>query len=126
MRNVIYIFVVFLISGCAAKMPPKADLIDSIPVVKIGDSSNTEADHIVYIPKNTEFPVVFSLKGTLLNSEVNSTAMTSFSKDLYLYKYWSSLDGKKWEHSHKLLKVQPSGGFDKSGGTVEVKLDFAN
>lgn len=103
---------------------PKASLIDTVPVVKIGEVGGTPEDHIVFIPANTEFPVHFSLKGTIFNNDVSSTIMSSLRQDLYLYKYWASLDGKKWVNSHKLLDVKPSGGFDKSGGKVEVKLDI--
>jgi hypothetical protein len=44
---------------------------------------------------------------------------------MYLYKYWASLDGKTWVNSHKLMNVEPSGGFDASGGKVEVRLNLA-
>ncbi len=79
----------------------------------------------MFVPANTDFPVAFSLKGTVLNDDKSSKVMVSFRKDMYLYKYWASLDGKTWINSHKLMTVEPSGGFDKSGGKVEVKLDFS-
>lgn len=47
-----------------------------------------------------------------------------FKQDIYLYKYWASFDGKTWVNSHKLMNVEPSGGFDMSGGKIEVKLDI--
>ena len=124
MNIVLTILFVVLLAGCASINTPKASLIDTVPVVKIGESSNTLEDHIVFIPANTEFPVQFSLKGTIFNSDLSSTIMASVKYDLYLYKYWASLEGKKWINSHKLLNVKPSGGFDKSGGKIEVKLDL--
>ncbi|MGH1428616.1 MAG: hypothetical protein ACRBEE_11805 [Arenicella sp.] len=102
---------------------PNASLIDTIPVIKVGDLKEAPKDHIVFIPANVEFPIQFSLKGSVFNEDVSSTVMTSFKRDLYLYKYWASLDGKKWVNSHKLMKVEPSGGFDKTGGKVEVKIN---
>jgi len=50
--------------------------------------------------------------------------MVSFKQDMYLYKYWASLDGKTWSNSHKLMNVKPSGGFDKSGGKVKIEIDL--
>ena len=88
-------------------------------------SGDVPEEHIVFVPANTEFPVKFSLKGDFFNDDLSSIIMASFKQDLYLYKYWASLDGKKWVRSHKLLDVKPSGGFDKSGGKIEVKLDLA-
>ncbi len=125
MKNILLLLVFVLFSSCALRPAPSSSLIDSVPVVNIGDSKDIPAEHIVYIPANTEFPIQFSVKGTIFNEDVISTAMASFKQDMYLYKYWASLDGKKWVHSHKLMSVQPSGGFDSKGGKVEVKLDLA-
>nr|WP_319393682.1 hypothetical protein [uncultured Desulfobacter sp.] len=50
--------------------------------------------------------------------------MAIFKQDMYLYKYWAGLDGKNWINSHQLMSVEPSGGFDKAGGKVEVKLNL--
>ncbi|MEJ1359327.1 MAG: hypothetical protein RPU64_04800 [Candidatus Sedimenticola sp. (ex Thyasira tokunagai)] len=124
MKIVLTILFTVLLISCASMNTPKASLIDTVPVVKIGDAGDTPEDHIVFIPANTDFLVQFSLKGTIFNNDVSSTIMASFKQDLYLYKYWASLDGKKWVNSHKLLNVKPSGGFDKSGGKIEVKLDL--
>jgi hypothetical protein len=61
----------------------------------------------------------------VFESNVSSKAMVSFKQDMYLYKYWASLDGKKWVKSHKLMNVEASGGFDVSGGKVGVEINFA-
>lgn len=111
------------IYGCASMNTPSASLIDTKPVVTIGEVSNASEDHVVFIPANRQFPVEFSVKGNVFTKNASSKVIVSFKQDMYLYKYWASLDGKKWVNSHKLLNVQPSGGFDASGGKVEVKLD---
>ena len=99
MKIALTILFVALLSGCASMNTPSASLIDTIPVVKVGVTDDTPEDHIVFIPANTEFPVKFSLNGTIFNSDLSSTIMASFKQDLYLYKYWASLDGKKWVNS---------------------------
>ncbi|MEJ1379254.1 MAG: hypothetical protein RPU32_14990 [Candidatus Sedimenticola sp. (ex Thyasira tokunagai)] len=124
MKKAVIILFIVALTSCASMNTPTSSLIDTVPVVKVGESSNTPEDHIVFIPANTDFPVEFSLKGTVFNNDLSSTIMASFKQDLYLYKYWASLDGREWIHSHKLMSVKPSGGFDKTGGKVEVNLDL--
>jgi len=124
MKKFIVVFFMFIINGCASMNTPSSSLIESVPVVKIGDSNDVPKDHIIFIPANTEFPIEFSVKGTVFNQDIASKVITSFKQDMYLYKYWASLDGKNWVNSHKLMNVEPSGGFEKSGGKVEVKLDL--
>lgn len=124
MKNIVFLLFLATFVGCASLSTPTSSLIDSIPVVKVGELSDAPKDHIVFIPANTDFPIEFSVKGTLFNNEHTSTILASFTQDIYLYKYWASLDGRTWVNSHKLIDVEPSGGFDKSGGTVEVKLDI--
>ena len=104
---------------------PSSSLIETKPVVTIGEVSNASEDHIVFIPANKEFPVEFSVKGSVFEKNASSKAMVSFKQDMYLYKYWASLDGKKWVNSHKLINVEPSGGFDVSGGKVGVEINLA-
>jgi hypothetical protein len=104
---------------------PSSSLIDTVPVVKVGEEDNVPKDHIVFFPANTEFPIEFSVKGSVFNYDASSKIMISFKQDIYLYKYWASLDGKHWVNSHELINVEPSGGFDKIGGKVELKLNLA-
>lgn len=103
---------------------PSASLIETKPVVTIGEPGNAAEDHIVFIPASTKFPIKFAVTGNIFTEEASSEVMVSLKEDIYLYKYWASLDGKLWVNSHKLLHVEPSGGFDKSGGEVAVKLNL--
>ncbi|MCU7830882.1 MAG: hypothetical protein KZQ85_17625 [Candidatus Thiodiazotropha sp. (ex Myrtea sp. 'scaly one' KF741663)] len=124
MRKILTVLFMVVIAGCASMNTPSSSLIDSVPVVKVGESKDVPKDHIVFIPANTEFPIEFSVKGSIFNHDISSKVMTSFKQDMYLYKYWASLDGKNWVNSHKLMNVELSGGFDKSGAKVEVKLNL--
>lgn len=116
---------ILLLSGCAYVHTPPYTLIDEIPVVEVGTTDRHPEDHIVLIPANTPFPVEFSLTGNVLNRPASSKVMVSFKRDLYLYKSWASENGRIWVNAHRLLEVAPSGGFDETGGKVEVKLDYA-
>lgn len=124
MNKHLFLLVVLFISSCALNQTPSSSLIDTVPVINVGESKSVPVDHIVFFPANTEFPIQFSVKGSVFNEDVTSNVMASFKKDMYLYKYWASLDGKKWVNSHKLMSVEPSGGFDKTGVKVEVQLNL--
>ena len=115
-----------LLFGCASMNTPSPSLIETMPVVTVGEAHSTHKEHIVFIPANTKFPVEFSVKGSVFTENASSKVMVSFKQDMYLYKYWASFDGKKWVGSHKLMNVKPSGGFDKSGGKVEVEIELSN
>lgn len=123
--NGLILLPLLVLTGCASMNTPSSSLIETTPVITIGDNGVAPAEHIVFIPANTDFPVEFSVKGSVFNNDVSSQAMVSFKQDMYLYKYWASLDGKTWVNSHKLMNVEPSGGFDASGGKVEVRLNLA-
>jgi hypothetical protein len=123
-RIIIVSLLLISLTGCASMNTPSSSLIETKPVIQIGESVNTSKDHIVFIPANKEFLIKFEIKGNVFTKPSSSKVMVSFKQDMYLYKYWASLDGKIWVNSHKLMSVEPSGGFDASGGKVEVKLNF--
>jgi len=127
MKLVKFVVLGFVLSfvACLPVKGPSASLMDNKPVITIGSKAKVAKDHIVYIPAGRKFPITFAVKGSVFSKTVSATIMVSFKRNIYLYRRWASLDGKNWIHSHKLLKVRPSGGFDKSGGKVELKLDFA-
>ena len=124
MKKLLTVLFMVAIAGCASMNTPSSNLIDTVPVVRVGEIGNVPDEHIVFIPANAEFPIEFSVKGSVFNHNVSSKLMASFKHDMYLYKYWASLDGKKWTNSHKLMSVEPSGGFNNEGGKVEVKLNL--
>lgn len=112
--------------GCTTMSAPSSTILDEKSVITIGSMTTPPDDHIVFIPANTEFPIEFSVKGDVFTQSKSSKVMVSFKQNMYLYQYWASLDGITWMNSHKIINVEPSGGFDTAGGKVEVKLDLAN
>lgn len=124
MKGVSLVVFIAALTSCASINKPSPTLIETLPIVTIGKADDAPKEHILFIPSNKEFPVTFLLNGTVLNDNKSSTIMISFRRDIYLYKYWASYDGKAWANSHELLSVNPSGGFDASGGKVEVRIDY--
>jgi hypothetical protein len=115
--------VAFLTVGCVPMMPAPAEKIQTLPVVKMGDVPPSGTEYVLYIPANSAIPLKINTRGTLLKNEQSVIGTTTFAKDLYIYKYWSSYDRKTWENSHRLLNVSFAGGMDVSGLNVNITLD---
>lgn len=124
MRMFVVLIVLLSIGGCAVVDTPKSSLIDTLPVVMVGTTTDTPRDHILFIPGGTEFPIEFAVSGSVLQSDCGSQVLTSFSEDLYLYKSWVSSNGRDWQEFSSLVRLEPSGGFNAAGARVEVKLNF--
>ena len=115
--------IAFLTAGCAPMMPAPAEKIQTRPVVKMGDVPPSGTEYVLYIPANSPIPLKVSTHGSLFKNEQSVIGTTTFAKDLYIYKYWSSSDRKTWENSHRLLDVNFAGGMDVSGLNVNITLD---
>lgn len=109
--------------GCAALRPAPVDSIAKLPVVRVGDLSPRNTEYIVFYPAGFAFPVNLKTSGSLFASEKQVQSQVILAKDLYLYKYWASHDGKTWKNSHELLDVQFGGGFDVTGLQANIKLE---
>jgi len=114
---------ILLLIGCVSMNAPASSLIETMPVITIGDTKEVSEDPIIFIPAGIKFPFEFSVKGTVFEENVTSKIMVSINRNMYLYKSWASLDGKVWVNSHELINVDISGGFDKAGGKVGVTLN---
>lgn len=115
---------VFSVTGCASMYTPNSDLIETLPVIKIGSKKPDGHEYILHIPAETQFPVHFTVKGGLISSPVDQKPTTRIKQDLYVYKYWSSLDGRNWQPSHDLINMPISIGMGPEGGQFHVKVDI--
>ncbi|WP_323142545.1 hypothetical protein [Massilia phyllosphaerae] len=77
----------FLSVGCAPMMPAPADKIQTLPVVKMGEAPPSDTEYVLYIPANSPIPIKIATQGTLLKNEQSALGSTSFTRDLYIYKY---------------------------------------
>lgn len=116
--------VAFLNAGCASMMPAPADKIATLPVVKMGATPPAAGEFVLHIPANSPVPLKVATSGSLVKADQSVIGNVMFTRDIYLYKYWSSYDRKTWENSHKLLDVRFNGGIDASGLNVNVGLDM--
>jgi hypothetical protein len=107
-------------------MPAPVDAISKLPVVRVGDKPPQEAEYVVFFPAGTAFPVKIKASGSMFASEGQFESRVALAKDLYLYKYWASHDGKSWVPSHAMLNVEFGGGLDISGLNASLKLEARN
>jgi hypothetical protein len=123
MKNKFILAVLLLaLSGCAAFMPVPVETISKFPVVRVGDTPPANSEYVVFYPVGYSFPVKVKTSGSLFSTEKQIESQVTFSKNLYLYKYWASHDQVTWKNSHELLAVEFGGGFDVGGLQVDVKL----
>jgi hypothetical protein len=109
---------VMLLSGCAGMQNPPEDLLKQVPVIEIGKPEPADKNYILYIPGGITIPVHLAVKGPLLVNPGEASTRVQLTQSLYLYKEWSSLDGKNW--THQAFQGRVAIGLASKGGIVEV------
>jgi len=109
-------------TGCAL-WPPGEDLVRRVPVLEIGSPKPEGHEYILHIPAGQSVPVHMTLGGTFLDQTGKAETTITLRHDLYLYKQWSSLDGKTWRQSHDRFEVLLSAGLGTEGGTLDLKVN---
>ena len=103
--------------------PAPTETIAKLPVVRVGNPPPQNTEYVVFYPAGYTFPAKLKTAGSLFASEKLVETQVALTKDVYLYKYWASHDGKSWQNSHELLRVDFGGGFDLDGLHANVTLD---
>lgn len=112
-------------TGCASFQTPDEDLINRVPIVEIGQPEPQGSDYILLVRAGKEVPVKLSVSGSFFSEEGLAETKVKLRQDLYLYKYWSSFDGKQWERSHRMFSALISVGLESEGGKVDIKFNQA-
>lgn len=112
-----------IFSGCASMFVPDRDLLDKLPIVKIGSEKPAGHEYILHIPAGATIPVHFTIKGGLISAPVDQKSVTKINQELYIYKYWASLDGKNWQPTRDVINMPISIGVGPEGGQVHIKVD---
>jgi len=113
------------VAGCASLQNPSPDLITKIPIVEIGKEKPQGNEYILFVPAGKDVPIKLSVGGSFLSEEGFAETRVKLRQDLYLYKYWSSFDGKNWKRSHRVFDTILSAGLEPAGGKVEIKVNKA-
>lgn len=112
------------ITGCASMYVPNADLIDNIPVVTMAGKKPGNDEYILFIPKGANIPIHFTIAGDLISAPIDNKSVTQIKQDLYIYKYWASLDGRSWSASRDLIDMPIAINVGTDGGKVQIKVDL--
>jgi uncharacterized membrane protein YcgQ (UPF0703/DUF1980 family) len=123
MKNSIIAFTLFMFAGCASMQVAPTGEITALPIVRVGEKPPQTTEYVVLYPAGFSFPVTLTTGGSLFSSPQQFASEVSLTRDLYLYKYWASHDGKTWKNSHELLEVSFGGGFDVTGLQANIKLE---
>jgi Mlc titration factor MtfA (ptsG expression regulator) len=113
----------FTLVGCASIQGAPVDEIAKLPIVRLGEQAPQGMEYVVFYPAGSSFPVTLTTGGSLFSERQQVRSEVSFAKDLYIYKYRASHDGKIWKNSHELLEVTFGGGFDISGLQANITLE---
>jgi hypothetical protein len=115
---------VVAVTGCASWEGPPEDLLTRVPVVEIGKSEPADKHYVLYIPAGKLIPVHFTVKGPLFLKPGEATGQVQLTQSLYIYKEWSSLDGRNW--NHQAFEGGVSLGLAPKGGLVDVYVSRSN
>jgi hypothetical protein len=110
-------------AGCASLQTPSADLLIRVPVVEIGHAKPQNDQYILFVPAGREVPVKLTIAGSFLAESASAETKVKLRQDLYLYKYWLSFDGKRWERSQRVFGAAVSAGLEPAGGKVEIEFN---
>jgi len=115
-----------LFSGCASMFVPDSDVINELPIMEMGSHKQKPANNefVLHIPAGAKIPVNFSVNGSLIAAPVENRSVTQINQELYIYKYWASLDGKNWQPTRDLIKMPIAIGVAPEGGQIHVKVDI--
>ena len=123
LRNVILSSLVMIfVSACASMYVPDSEQINKLQIVKMGDKKPEGKEYILHIPAGVNFPVHISVNGELISTPVDSKPVTRINQDIFIYKYWASLDGKNWQPTRDLVNMPIFVGVGPKGGRVDIKV----
>ena len=117
--------VAILFSGCASMFVPDSDIINKVPILEMGSKKIKPENNefILHIPAGAKIPVQLSIKGSLISVPVENRSVTTLNQELYVYKYWASLDGKNWQPTADVIEMPIAIGVGPEGGQVNITVD---
>ena len=110
-----------ILGACATTQMPDASAISLLPVIELGQDAPSDNEYVLLLRSGQSVPVTVSMKGSLLAGEKTANMDVEMLKDVYLYKQWSSLDGKTW--NKKNINFLVGTGLDTKGAKVIITID---
>lgn len=110
-----------VLGACVKNDMPDAATISSLPVIELGQQPPADNEYVLWLHAGESVPVTLTIAGSMLVRESVTNINVELIKDVYLYKQWSSLDGKNWHQ--KNVNFQVGAGLDPKGGQITITLD---
>jgi hypothetical protein len=120
------------LTGCASLMgppaePPAGELAEA-PVVVYGQPAPKQP-FVLHYRAGTPLAVVARVSGTLFDKDDSATLQVALKRDIYVYKYWASFDGRSWQRGDKLVsgnfRIELPGEKDGTGpGTMLAEFNL--
>jgi hypothetical protein len=124
MKTIVLVLSLILLTGCTLLPAPGSDLIDSKTVVRLGDPTRPAGnDYVLYIPAGKPVAIRLQVDGALFRGSKQLETAVTLKRDLYIYKYWASYDGRDWSKWNGLAKFEFSAGMGPGGADFRVKVD---
>lgn len=121
-RTLITITACLALGGCASLFgppaEPPADEMAGAPVVDYGQPAPKQP-FVLHYRAGTPLTVVAKVSGTLLDKTDSANLHVTLKRDIYVYKYWASFDGRHWQLGDKLVgglfRIELPGEKDGTG-----------
>jgi hypothetical protein len=111
---------IVLFTGCASIQEPPDDLLKRVPVIEIGQPEPADKHYVLLIRAGKPVPIHLTVKGPLFVNPGQATTQVQLTQSLYIYKDWSSLDGRNW--THQSFEGRSSLGLASKGGIIDIHV----
>ncbi|HYD32044.1 MAG TPA: hypothetical protein VEB64_14480 [Azospirillaceae bacterium] len=115
--------------GACAGIPPSADEMAKVPVVRYGSPAPAGSKFVLHYPAGAALPVVASVNGSLLEKPAQASMDVAVKRDIYVYQQWVSFDGKIWQNGDRVMDndfliTLPGETDGKAPGTMSARFDL--
>lgn len=115
--------------GACAGIPPTAEEMAKVPVVRYGSPAPADGGFVLHYPAGAPLPVDTSVGGSLLEKPAQTTLNVAVKRDVYLYRHWISFDGKTWQPGDGVVagdfRITLPGQTDgKTPGSMAARFDL--
>lgn len=115
--------------GACAGIPPSAEEMAKVPVVRYGNTAPAGNQFVLHYPAGAPLPVVASVGGSLLEKPAQATLDVAVKRDVYVYRNWVSFDGKTWQPGDSAVggdfRITLPGEEDgKAAGSMSARFDL--
>lgn len=117
------------LGACASMVPPSAQDMASVPVIRYGEDAPAGKEYILLYPAGARLPVVASVGGSLLTKPAQATLEVATNRDVYVYRQWVSFDGRAWKAADDAIDAEfvievPGEKDSRSAGAMSARFDI--